>query len=319
MEKKNLLRRIKDRVPILFGMLTAVIYLVVLNVLVLGIVYVAGSRVAGDTYLLQFLGTAAGGLVLLLIALGIGYRKIFLEKGRSVLYCIGTGGYLLAVDGIALASNMGMYLLTEQHEPRPMQPAGAIIIFILAMFGIGFAEELAFRGIFMNLLRERISTKTDRGIFLVLTIQGVFFGLCHMVNAFGGARLEGVIVQAVMASLLGILIGAVYLRTNSFWFVACLHAFNDFCALIPSGIYGIDNLTDTISSYSWINLAGAPVYLLVIGILLRRSKREEIKSGQLQELSMPIRLVKGILLTGFSLFLILLVFVSTLYAAWMGM
>lgn len=139
---------------------------------------------------------------------------------------------------------------------------------------------------------------------MVLTVQGVFFGMCHMVNAFTGARLEGVIVQAVMASLLGILLGAIYLRTNSFWFVACLHAFNDFCALIPSGIYGIDNLTDTISGYSWINLAGAPVYLLVIGILLRRSKREEIKSGQIMELSVPLKVVKGILLTGLSLFLI---------------
>lgn len=319
MEKKNLLQRMKNRVPVLFGMLTAVLYLVILNVSVLGIVYIVGERTACDPYLLQFLGTAAGGIVLLLIALSIGYGKIFREKGRGILYSIGTGGYLLTVDGIAFASNLGMYLLTEQHELRPAQPALAIFIFILSMFGIGFAEELVFRGIFMNLLREKISTGTDRGIFLVLIIQGVFFGLCHMVNALGGARLEGVIVQAIMASLLGIMFGAIYLRTNSFWFLACLHAFNDFCALLPSGIYGIDNLTDTISGYSWINLAGAPLYLLVIGILLRRRKREEIKSGQIMELSVPLKVVKGILLTGTSLFFILLVFVSTLYVTWMGL
>lgn len=319
MEEKNLLWRIKDRIPVLFGMLAAILYLVVLNVSVMGIVCIAGEEMVWEAYLLQFLGTAAGGLVLLLIALGIGYGKIFREKGRGILYSIGTGGYLLTVDGIALASNFGMYLLTEQHELRSVQPALSISIFILSMLGIGFAEELAYRGICMNLLREKISTKTDGGIFLVLAIQGVFFGMCHMVNAFGGARLEGVIVQAVMASLLGIMLGAIYLRTNSFWFVAGLHAFNDFCALIPSGIYGIDNLTDTISGYSWMNLAGAPVYILVIGILLRRSKREEIKSGRLMELSVPQKVVKGILLTGLSLFLIFLMFTSTLYVTWTGM
>lgn len=317
--EKNLLQRIKNRVPVLFGMFTAILYLVILNVSAIGIVYIVGEGTVWDAYLLQLLGTVAGGAGLLLIAFGIGYGKIFRETGRGILYSIGTGGFLLTVDGIALASNLGVYLLTKQHELRPMQPVGAIFIFILAMFGIGFAEELAFRGILMNLLREKISTKTDKGIFLVLGIQGVFFGLCHMVNAFGGARLEGVIVQAVMASLLGILLGAIYLRTNSFWFLACLHAFNDFCALIPSGIYGIDNMTDTISSYSWVNLSGAPIYLLVIAIVLRRSKREEIKSGQIRELSVTLKAVKGILLTGLSLFLIFLIFVSTLYVTWMGM
>lgn len=171
----------------------------------------------------------------------------------------------------------------------------------------------------MNLLQEKISTGTDRGIFLVLVIQGVFFGMCHLVNALSGASMVGVVVQAVMASLLGILMGAVYLRTKSFWFVVFVHAFNDFCALVPSGIYGIDNMVDAISGYSWVNLAGAPIYILVICILLRRSKREEIKGGQIGELSMPLKVVKGILLGGISLFLILVIFISTLYMVWTGM
>lgn len=319
MAERNLLVRVKDKVPLLFGIGVAVFYLVLLNVSVLGVAFLGGEHVVKDVYLLQFIGTAVASLFMLFIVWGIGYGGIFWARGRGIWYCIGTGGYLLTVAGIALASSMGMYLLTEEHEFRQIQPVLQILIFILSMAGIGFAEELAFRGILMNLLREKFSVRTDKGIWLVLVIQGVIFGGCHIVNALSGAKLEGVIVQAVMASLLGILLGAIYLRTGSFWFVVFLHGFNDFCALSVSGIYGIDSITDTISSYSWINLVGAPVYVLVIAILLRRSKRQEIKGEMIRELPLGWRVVKGVVLTGISLFMILLVFVSYLYLTWTGM
>lgn len=319
MKEGNLLVRVKNRVPILFGIVTMVLYLVLLNVGALGIVFAFGDLIGSDAYLLQFLGTFLVSLFLLLIIKGIGFAWIFKTKSRGLLYNIGTAGYMLTVAGIALASNMGMYLLAADHTLNKAQPLLRIITFILAMAGIGFSEELAFRGIFTNILKEKFSVRSDKDIFLILVIQGVVFGGCHMVNVLSGASYVGVIVQAIMATLLGILLGAIYLRTNSLWFVAFLHGLNDFAALIGSGLYGMDSMTDTISNYSWANLAGAPVYILVICILLRSSKRKEIKGEPVEELPVAMKVVKGVLLTGFSLFMMLLMFVSTLYATWVGM
>jgi len=245
-----------------------------------GIAILGGRMAWGNSYLMQFFGTAAASAFLIAVVWGIDYGWIFASKGRGFLYNIGTGGYLLTVSGIALAGNLGTYLLTEEHMLRMPQPVLEILGFVFAMLGVGFAEELVFRGILTNLLREKFSTKDDKGIFLVLLIQGVVFGACHLANVLGGVRLQSAIVQSVMAGLLGILLGAVYLRTNSFWFVAFLHGLNDFCALFASGIYGINNMSGTINGYSWVNLAGAPVYITVCCILLRQSKRKEIKGEQ---------------------------------------
>ena len=131
-------------------------------------------------------------------------------------------------------------------------------------------------------------------------------------QVLSGVKLESAIVQAIMAGLLGVMLGAIYLRTNSFWFVAFLHGLNDFCALIASGLYGLDNMSETINSYSWFNLAGAPLYITVCCILLRRSKRREIKEEQVQELPLYWRIIKGVLLACLSCFLIMSVFVSNL-------
>ena len=313
-----MLKRLKDRFPILFGVIIAVLYLVVLNLATYGIAATGGRMAWENSYLMQFLGTAVAGVFMVVVVWRIDYGWIFGTKSRGFIYNVGTGGFLLTVCGIALASNLGAYLLTEEHIFRVPQPALKIFGFLLAMLGVGFAEELAFRGILTNLLREKISTKTDQGIFLVLLIQGVVFGACHIANVFGGVKLESAIVQAVMAGLLGILLGAVYLRTNSFWFVAFLHALNDFSALLASGIYGIDNMSGTINSYSWVNLAGAPVYITVCCILLRSSKRKEIKGEQVQELPIYLKIIKGVMLTCLSFFLIVTVFISALYTTWVG-
>lgn len=307
-----MLKRMKNRLPILFGIVTALLYLVILTLLPLLLVALGVEITDKNVYLLQFLATAAASVFMILIVWRIGYGWIFTTKSRGFLYNVGTGGYPLTVCGIALASNLGTYLLVEGHVFRMPLPFLEILSFTLAMLGIGFAEELVFRGILTNLLREKYSTKTDQGIFTVLFIQGAIFGVCHMGNVLSGVKLESAIVQAIMAGLLGVMLGAIYLRTNSFWFVAFLHGLNDFCALIASGLYGLDNMSETINSYSWFNLAGAPLYITVCCILLRRSKRREIKGEQVQELPLYWRIIKGVLLACLSCFLIMSVFVSNL-------
>lgn len=311
-----MLKKLKNKQPILFGVVMAVLYPIVLNLATIGIVAVGGGLIGQDIYLLQLLGIIAASIFMLLVVWRIDYGWIFRTKSRGFFYNAGTAGFLLTVSGIALASNLGTCLLTQEHTFREVQPAIRILTFLLAMLGVGFAEELAFRGILTNLLREKFPTNTDGGIFRVLFIQGVLFGACHIVNALGGVRLESAIVQAIMAGLLGILLGAVYLRTNSFWFVAFLHGLNDFCALLASGIYGQDNMSGTINSYSWVNLSGAPIYIIVIAILLRGSKRKEIKGEPVQELPLYLKIIKGVILTGASLFFIVIVFASTVYATW---
>lgn len=287
-----MLKKFREKLPILSCIIVIIIYLRIFHLSAIGISFVLQS-----SFSIQLVSMLITDVFLLVILWGMGFGNVLRQKSRGLLYSVGTGGYMIFVGTVALVSNLAMYILTEDNEFRRLVPAWDIFIFILTMLGIGFTEELVFRGIVTNILKEKFSIKSDKGIYLVIVIQGVLFGACHITNALSGVGLESAFVQAVMASFLGMILGAIYLRTNSLWFVMLLHAWNDFGGLAATGFFGVSTIADNISSYTWRNLAGLPVYLIVLLVLLRVSKREEIKDGMIYPASLGVRIAKGLVLS----------------------
>ena len=130
-----------------------------------------------------------------------------------------------------------------------------------------------FRGVHSELLLRRYGA-TKEGVWKATIISGVLFGLAHLSNLFGAAPV-GVLVQCVVAAGMGMVFAAIYYRTGNIWVTVVLHAFIDAGALITSGLYE-GTIVDTISGYQPIQLIGIVPYMIVLFVLLRKKKMDQI-------------------------------------------
>ena len=103
--------------------------------------------------------------------------------------------------------------------------AGFIFANLFLTLGIGFAEEIYFRGIICNLWE-------DRGVKKAVAVSAILFGVCHLMNVLGGAGIAETILQICFALLYGIVVSLIFIRSKSIWPCIILHAFHDFCSFI---------------------------------------------------------------------------------------
>ena len=100
------------------------------------------------------------------------------------------------------------------------------ILYILAMFCVGFLEEVIFRGFLFEAMRE----ESERAATIV---SAVTFGIGHIINLFNGSGVELLpnLLQVVYATAAGFMFVMLYRRTESL--LVCIFAhglFNAFSA-----------------------------------------------------------------------------------------
>lgn len=102
-------------------------------------------------------------------------------------------------------------------------PTRAVLfwIFVNSMI-VGISEEWAYRGILLKPLRERFPVMT------AALLTSVIFGMSHALNGFVTGDFGKALVQAVAASMSGLLFTALRLRTGSLLPVMLLHGLWDF-------------------------------------------------------------------------------------------
>ena len=117
-------------------------------------------------------------------------------------------------------------------------------------------------------------------IWKATVLSGVLFGAVHVVNLIGSAPL-GVVVQMTVASVLGMLLAAIYFRTGNLWVTIIIHAYMDYASLLNTGLFvgssAGDSVADAISNYSLVNLAPVLTYGIPVLFLLRKKKLPEIQ------------------------------------------
>ena len=221
-----------------------------------------------DTYLVQLLSELFSIAVMLLMVwwlkMGFTLRPAGGSVREKLLLCLPVGLVYL----FALAGN-----LVENLSGRLASPP-KILIFILCMLAAGFAEELLFRGMITRMIFVKYR-RTSLGVWFSMLVSGVLFGLFHLPNALV-VDFSSALIQAAAAICMGIFLSAVYLRSGSLWTVALLHAFMDFSALLASGVFGAETLTDALGQYSLANLAASLYYFVLGAFLLRPSKLREM-------------------------------------------
>lgn len=206
------------------------------------------------------------------ICLALITRKIdvlkFSKNGLGTGLFVAT--YIFLLDLAAIVGWLSQYLLGKQAITISL---GEKILFIIAMIMVGVAEELMFRGVLLNSCIDFFGENSVSALRKAIVISSSIFGVFHIFNVLIGASLYGSVIQAINAAILGMLFGAIYIRSGkNIWPCIIAHAIHDFCSFIQSGILAGSGIKDSVSGY---NASALPTVLLslVICLFLMRKKK----------------------------------------------
>lgn len=125
------------------------------------------------------------------------------------------------------------------------------IYIISYMLIVAFVEEVLYRGIILNNLKQK-------SISYAVIGSSIMFGFSHLITAAGGKSLIDVIYQVVMAIVVGLILGLIIVYTNNIYICIGYHFLNNVFVSI-SGSFGSN---DQLISY--ILLLVLVVYLFVL-------------------------------------------------------
>lgn len=91
-----------------------------------------------------------------------------------------------------------------------------------------------------------------------MLVSGVSFGLLHALNAIATGDVFSALIQVIYAVSIGVLDGAIYLRSRNLWGVILMHTLTDvsaFLAVFESNATGMDIIFCVFGSLLFIALA----------------------------------------------------------------
>lgn len=112
---------------------------------------------------------------------------------------------------------------------------------LLAVFcaSVGLYEEALFRVLLLGGMLARHG-RTRNGVVGAVLVSSVVFGALHVTTtgSFGALELVQMLLKTAQTACIGVLLGAVYVRTRSFCGVATLHGLMDFLLMAPLVLLG---------------------------------------------------------------------------------
>jgi len=186
-------------------------------------------------------------------------------KASPILLCILLGAALNAFT----ISIVSMLPHSWQRQPIDGMIGDNIIIEIIGLaLLVPILEEIIFRGIVLKRL-----TKTMK-LQVALILQALIFAVIHF-N----------LLQGTYAFILGIIIGAVYIRFDSIWYAVALHVIYNSTSIIIIHIAGDSELN--LLYFMVISI----LILMVssIGLIILAHKRDEIAKNTINEKSIVIQ------------------------------
>ena len=265
--------KLGEKYPSIVSLVMASVWIIVLLVLWEGLRRIPFIKSSDSGYLGQlivdFIGTGVSILAIWLLKMG----SIFKEKRYGLGKGFVIGLYFIVVGMFSLIVTTISTIAQGKNE---MNPIWKILVFTITMFLIGAAEELMFRGVVANLLFVKFG-KNRQGVWFSVLLTGIIFGAVHLFNAISPeVSFYSALIQGIVAGIMGMVFTAVYYRCRNIWVVIILHAFIDFAGLFTSGVFGTNTLDGTIGTYSAANLFALLPYSIVLLVLLRKKKVDEI-------------------------------------------
>lgn len=208
--------------------------------------------------------------VVLVVLFGFGY--IFRQRGIRATLGAGLPSYLLfGLMLIGSLSSMAMEPATEwKTDPE-------IFLGILMLIGVGFREEILFRGVIANAIARKYAN-SKKGLWITVLSSSAMFGAMHMANMLHGVGFEGALIQSLSAFGSGAYFCAIYLRGGSIWMMALLHTIlNGAGAAEVLFSNGAGDLTSIIEGLGLQEVIYVALDLIIVAFLLRKSKRQGIQ------------------------------------------
>ena len=146
---------------------------------------------------------------------------------------------------------------------------GSVFIALLRATAPGFGEEILFRGLGVANYMRRI--RSGEQIKVIFWLSSVVFGLIHLMNIIAGGDTVSVIIQSVYAIGVGMLFGAVYLRTGNLWPTILGHWSVDFMEMIRVDLSGSGGIMTGMGIGDWITIA-AGIFAAFWGLRLINPK-----------------------------------------------
>lgn len=269
-----MLKRLRSAHPMLYCLVAEVLFLGMLFVAsllsLLLILFVVRDIDAVDDYMLTFMQEAAGVLVAWLFLVRTGKSGLLRRRGSGFFNGLLVGMYPLVLIGYSLYTK----LMFGMPEDGQLQPAFSIFSFFLSMALVGVAEEFIFRGVIAQSLLERFGTGRA-GVWKACLLSGLLFGAAHLTNLLSSAPF-GVLMQCVFAASLGTLFAAIYFRTGNLWVTVFLHGAMDIASMLVGGLYGTEDVAESISGYDASMMLSILIYLIPTLFLLRKKKIGEV-------------------------------------------
>lgn len=269
-----MLKRLRSAHPMLYCLGAEVLFLGMLFVAsllsLLLILFVVRDIDAVDDYMLTFMQEAVGVLVAWLFLARTGKSGLLRRRGSGFFNGLLVGMYPLVLIGYSLYTK----LMFGMPEDGQLQPAFSIFSFFLSMALVGVAEEFIFRGVIAQSLLERFGTGRA-GVWKACLLSGLLFGAAHLTNLLSSAPF-GVLMQCVFAASLGTLFAAIYFRTGNLWVTVFLHGAMDIASMLVGGLYGTEDVAESISGYDASMMLSILIYLIPTLFLLRKKKIGEV-------------------------------------------
>jgi len=122
-----------------------------------------------------------------------------------------------------------------------------IIYYIISMIGVGFLEEIIFRG-FLFKAMEKDSVKA------AVIVTSLTFGVGHIINLLNGADFIPTLLQVIYATATGYLFVTILQKSKSLWPCIITHIL-------------VNSLSIFNNSESIINIYIAPIFLTIVPLL----------------------------------------------------
>jgi membrane protease YdiL (CAAX protease family) len=148
---------------------------------------------------------------------------------------------------------------------------GETVLYILAMFCVGFLEEVIFRGLLFGAMKKD-------NLMVAVIVSSITFGMGHIINLINGSGADLVpnLLQVVYATAAGLMFVMLYYRSQSL--VVCIGAHGLFNAI---SAFANENLTLGQRVFSCLLLSfimeGYALYLAFLPYLkrIKRNKQNE--------------------------------------------
>ncbi len=160
-----------------------------------------------------------GGGACIIFMLEFSFSKILKLLGNKRILML-----LAVVPAFVIAVNNFPFVSFLSKDCTMQANAYELLLFALVCLGVGFFEEMAFRGCALMFFMKKLPN-TRLGIFLSILFSSVIFGLLHLMNGFSG----GVLLQIGYSALIGALCSVVLLATGNIWLCVLCHGLYNFC------------------------------------------------------------------------------------------